>query len=222
MQNSVPSAAVPTGNRPLRDSSLFITVPEAEAVVGRWRALYDRTAPVGFPAHITLLYPFLPERLIDDDVIRKLAELVDALPPFSFRLGGVCGFRGLVWLAPEPMEPFIRLTSALCAEYPKLRPYGDRTRTVPPHLTVARSQDVEFLREVTIDLTNAPLISATAREVWLLTEGQPEWRIHSKYQFSGRREATGEEPTTGRHTGEAPAPRGGSPSSRHRQEDRPL
>lgn len=222
MQNRVQPPAVPTANRPLRDSSLFITVPEAESLVGRWRAQYDRTAPVGFPAHVTLLYPFLPPKLISDSVMRDLDELFAAIPPFSFKLSGVCGFRGLVWLAPEPAEPFMRLTGELCAAYPQLRPYGDGTRTVPPHLTVARSQDIEFLHEVTRELTDALPVTASAHEVCLLTEDQPTWRIHSRYQLGRRVAHASERPTSGRHTDGAPAPQEGSPSTLRRQADRPL
>jgi len=221
MQNEVQPNAVPTSSRPLRDSSLFITVPEAEPVVRRWRAEYDRTAPVGFPAHITLLYPFLPPNLITDRVTRDLAELFAGMPPFEFKLSGVCGFRGLVWLAPEPAEPFVRLTRELCAAYPQLRPYGDGTRTVPPHLTVARSQDIGFLRDVTQELTNALPVTASAREIWLLAESQPTWRVHSRYQLGQRHVSASETRTIGRHITGAPAPQEGSPSGLHPQAGTP-
>lgn len=221
MQNRVQPNAVPTSNRPLRDSSLFITVPEAEAVVRRWRTEYDRTAPVGFPAHITLLYPFLPPELITESVTRDLVELFACMPPFEFKLNGVCGFRGLIWLAPEPAEPFARLTRELCAAYPQLRPYGDETRTVPPHLTVARSQDIGFLRDVTQELTNALPVTASAREIWLLAESQPAWRVHSRYQLGQRHVPADEERLTERHITEVPAPQEGSPSGLHPQAGRP-
>ena len=42
------------------ESAPVILVPEAEAIVGRWRQRYDPSAAVGMPAHITLNYPFLP------------------------------------------------------------------------------------------------------------------------------------------------------------------
>ena len=42
------------------ESALVVLVPEAEAIVGRWRQRYDPSAAVGMPAHNTLNYPFLP------------------------------------------------------------------------------------------------------------------------------------------------------------------
>jgi hypothetical protein len=41
-------------------SALLLPVPAAEAAVGPYRALLDPSARDGVPAHITVLYPFLP------------------------------------------------------------------------------------------------------------------------------------------------------------------
>lgn len=176
-------ASVPV--RPLRDSSLFIPVPAAEPVVGEWREQYDRTAPVGFPAHVTLLYPFLPPNLIDVEVVCRLRDLAAEVPPFSFTLSGVCGFRNLVWFSPEPADPFVELTRRLRELYPELPPYGDATRVVPPHLTVARSTDVGFLHDVTAALMPALPVDAVAEEVWLLVQASPKWELHSRLPLGG-------------------------------------
>ena len=39
---------------------------ETEQAVGPFRARYDRAAAWGVPAHVTVLYPFLPPSRIDD------------------------------------------------------------------------------------------------------------------------------------------------------------
>jgi hypothetical protein len=41
-------------------SALIIEVPEAEAAVQRHRQRLDANAPLGIPAHITVLAPFMP------------------------------------------------------------------------------------------------------------------------------------------------------------------
>jgi hypothetical protein len=48
-----------------QESALVVLVPAAEALVGVFRALYDPAVRVGVPAHITVLYPFVPTDKID-------------------------------------------------------------------------------------------------------------------------------------------------------------
>ena len=50
-------------------------------------------------------------------------------------------FPGLVWLEPEPAEPFAALTAAVAARWPDHPPYGGVFDTVIPHLTVVESED---------------------------------------------------------------------------------
>jgi 2'-5' RNA ligase len=184
---------VPVVPNPVHDSSVFIPVPEAESVVGPWRAGYDRTEPLGFPSHITLLYPFLPPGKLDTCVEDNLARFAASTPPFEFDLTGVCAFRDVIWLAPEPADVFMGLTRRLRALYPGLVPYGDATRTVPPHLTVARSDDQGFLSKVTEQLVLQLPLRCRAQEIWLLAEGTPTWQVRSRCGL-GRLDARGPEP----------------------------
>jgi hypothetical protein len=46
-------------------SGLIVEVPEAEPDVARLRERLDASAPLGIPAHITVLFPFMPPRTID-------------------------------------------------------------------------------------------------------------------------------------------------------------
>lgn len=178
---------------PVHGSSVFIPVPEAERLVAGWRAGYDRTEPLGFPAHVTLLYPFLAPGEMDAGVGAALAEVAASTPPFEFELTGVCGFRNVIWLAPEPAEGFMGPTRRLRELYPDLPPYGDATRTVPPHLTVARSDDQGLLAEATERLVAQLPVRCSAREMWLLVEASPKWQLSSRYELGGLA-ASGPEP----------------------------
>ncbi|WP_285683584.1 hypothetical protein [Actinoplanes sp. NBRC 103695] len=42
------------------ETALIIPVPAAEPVLGAHRSRLDRAASWGVPAHVTVLYPFLP------------------------------------------------------------------------------------------------------------------------------------------------------------------
>jgi 2'-5' RNA ligase len=116
-----------------------VLVPEAEQAVGGWRARHTPDGAAGMPAHVTLLYPFAPEP--DLDAVRSLAA--DA-GPFAFTLHAVREWPdGVVYLEPEPAEPFLRLTRELVRRFPDHQPYDGAFTVdeVVPHCTVVRMDD---------------------------------------------------------------------------------
>ena len=54
----------------------------------------------------------------------------------------------MLWLDPEPADPFRSLTAAVWAAFPQHPPYGGAYDEVVPHLTVAerRSGDLAAMR----------------------------------------------------------------------------
>ena len=120
-----------------RHSALIVTIPEAEAVVAPHRALFDRAAGWGVPAHVTVLFPFLPPDEIDEQVLATLGRAAATVPAFFVALDRLGWFgERVVWLAPSPAEPFQRLTAAVTARFPAVRPYEGAYDEVVPHLTV--------------------------------------------------------------------------------------
>lgn len=118
-------------------SALIVAVPEAERAVARLRTRLDRAASWGVPAHVTVLYPFLPPERIDAEVLSAVATAVATVPRFTvtFRRVGWFGDT-VVWLAPEPDEPFRRLTRAVWSRFPETPPYGGVHPGSTPHLTI--------------------------------------------------------------------------------------
>lgn len=114
-----------------------VLVPPA---LQRLRMSWDWAASVGVPAHVTILFPFLPAELLGPDVRRVLAAIAAAASPFDVRFDRVGRFPGVVYVAPEPSAPFVHLTTAFVARYPELPPYGGAFGDVIPHLTVAESE----------------------------------------------------------------------------------
>jgi uncharacterized protein YhfF len=105
------------------------------------------------PAHVTVLYPFLPRERLDDGVLAALRDLFAARRPFEVAFGGVGRFPGVVYLAPEPDGPLRELTEAVAGRWPEARPYGGRFGDIVPHLTVAKGLDDEVAERVAADLT---------------------------------------------------------------------
>src|SRR5579863_5161972 len=138
-----PGAAVPGD----WESALLVAVPEAEPAVGEHRARLDQSARDGVPAHLTVLYPFLPPAAIDGAVLTSLRRLFAGFAPFGVTLDRVSWFgEEVVWLAPRDDRPFRALTGATWAAFPECPPYGNKYADVIPHLTIGDHDDRAALR----------------------------------------------------------------------------
>ena len=152
--------------RKLREGSgttLILPVPSADGV------LQESAREPGIPAHITLLYPFLAGRSIDDGTEAALASLLLEIPAFDFALPEIGRFPGVVYLAPEPAERFVALTKALVARWPEQQPYGGDYPEIIPHLTVAYGAPIPDGLAERLPLT------ARAEEVWLMSRTTGRW-----------------------------------------------
>jgi 2'-5' RNA ligase len=160
---------------------LIVAVPEAEPLVGEWRLRYDN-ARLGIPAHITLLFPFVPAEQLDEQLFADLRDLFAAQPAISFSLTRVVEFPDeTLWLTPEPAEPFGRLTELIFERYPEYPPYEGIHDEVIPHLTIT-SGDASLRDELDTALTPHLPVEAEAREIVLLEE-QPDGRWRTRERF---------------------------------------
>jgi 2'-5' RNA ligase len=118
-------------------TALIAEIPAAEPAVDAHRATLDRAASWGVPAHITLVFPFLPPDAVNPAVLTVVREIVAAQPGFDLTLDDIGWFGDtVVWLAPNPAQPFITLTEALAARFPRAQPYDGAFDEVVPHLTI--------------------------------------------------------------------------------------
>jgi 2'-5' RNA ligase len=167
------------------ESALLIQVPEAEPLVGSYRNKYDPSEAWGIPAHITVLYPFIPPNEITESNIKALQNLFAQFPRFKAKLAGTRMFPDALYLFPEPGIPFRELTGAVYGLYPVFPPYGGAYADVIPHLTVAQVNDKEFLGQIAADFDksfNARLpISIEISEVALWENSSGDWRLRAKF-----------------------------------------
>ena len=118
-------------------TALIVKVPEADRVVAPFRKTMDPAAAWGIPAHITILYPFLPVEELTADVVARLTDAFAGVPRFQCSFERTGWFNEQVmWLAPEPVDPFHVLTQRVWDEFPECPPYRGVHRDVVPHLTV--------------------------------------------------------------------------------------
>ncbi len=61
---------------------MVVPAPAVESVVASWGTRLDIAAAQGMPAHITVLYPFLPESRLVDAVLVQLRAVCAERGPF--------------------------------------------------------------------------------------------------------------------------------------------
>lgn len=125
-------------NRPA--SAVIVRVP-IPAPLERLRRRWDRAAGLGVPSHITLLFPFLDASALDPACRSDVADVAAAVAPFRVRFERIGRFPNVLYLAPEPAEPFRLLTHELAARFPAHPPYGGAFDDVIPHLTIAENAE---------------------------------------------------------------------------------
>ena len=167
-------------------SAVVVAVPEAAAAVDGWRERSCTDKPSsGVPAHITVLFPFVPAAELDGDVVSSLADVVAGMPAFAFDLRGAARFPGVLYLAPEPAEPFALLTEAIVRRFPEHPPYEGAFLEVVPHLTVAQGEPA-VLDAAERDVSAQLPIAARVDEVTLLeeVEGGGRWVVRARLPLS--------------------------------------
>ena len=128
------------------ESAVIVPVPEAEPLVGKFRASLDRSAEWGVPAHVTIIYPFLAPDRLGSEELRRLRDAVASVSPFDVVFPQVRWFaKTVVWLAPEPPDGFRALINAVWSAFPDCPPYGGAFAASVPHLTVGRDADLEAM-----------------------------------------------------------------------------
>jgi 2'-5' RNA ligase len=163
--------AAPPADPPPAEAAILVPIPEAEPVVGRYRAVLDQAAGRGVPAHVTVLYPFVPPEKITDAVISSASAAVASVGSFDCEFAGTKWFgQDVLWLAPEPDEPFRALTRAVRAAFPHYRPYGGAHEDSVPHLTVGHAPlaGLGDLRAAEAGLRPMLPIRARVTRAWLM------------------------------------------------------
>lgn len=170
------------------ESALIVAVPETERAVGRFRSTLDTAARWGVPAHVTVLYPFLPPDRIDDDVLSTLSRIFDATPRFDVSFAEVRWFGDtVVWLSPQPDDGLRRLTAAVWRRFPEAPPYAGAHADVVPHLTVGHDAPKHVLAEAAEAVAGHLPIRATVDTVRLIA-GAPEphsWHTLHEFRLGG-------------------------------------
>ena len=147
--------------RSTETTAVLVPVLEAEPLVAAHRRPLDPAGAWGVPAHVTLLFPFVPPTDFDGGVLTRLKDAVQSVAAFDCAFARTQRFGDeVLWLAPEPDEPFRRLTAAIWQAFPDHPPYGGAHPDPTPHLTVGgpvRDAAAELLAAETDVRTGLPV-----------------------------------------------------------------
>ncbi len=174
------------------ETAVLVLVPEAEPAVREHRAYLDVAATWGVPAHVSVVYPFVPPDEVDDAVLARLAAAVGTVPAFDCAFTRTAWFDDdVLWLAPEPDDPFRGLTRAVVAAFPAHQPYGGAYPEPTPHLTVGERRLGSAAELTAAERAVTPHLPVRARvHQAVLLAGRPErdsWRLAQRFAL---REAT--------------------------------
>jgi len=156
-------------------SGLIVPI-ELPAHLATIRAEFGGKTSPGLPAHVTILFPFIPVGDLDPSVGAALTELAAASAPFRARFEQVRRQDEMVWLLPAEQEPFLELTAAVVARWPAYQPYAGAFDSVIAHLTFVESGGAAIARAASVALEDGPfevlveelvLIGESELGVWL-------------------------------------------------------
>jgi len=172
------------------ETALVILVPEVDSFVQSLRRKYDPAAAGSIPAHITINYPFLPYGYLDTPLLHRLSTIFASFQTFDFTLNEIGNFPGVIYIKPDPEDPFHLLVNTIAEEFPESPPYGGMYKELIPHVTIAHSGFIEnySIVEKGIDKKLKELlpISSFASQVSLLEYQNSSWQQRKSFKLGTR------------------------------------
>lgn len=133
--------------------------------------------PVGvandLPPHVTVLYPAPRD-------VEAITQVLAPFDQFEVTFTRLDRFPGILWLAPEPADPFVVMTEAMVARFPSYPPYGGVYPAIIPHLTIAQASLDDVAMQVEPLL---PLQSRVESVVLYASADGRHWHEHATFDL---------------------------------------
>jgi 2'-5' RNA ligase len=163
----------------MAETAVVVLLPELEPLIGGWRSRYTGDGARDMPPHVTLIVPFADSADLGDR-LGPLGRALGAFAAFEVTLERTARFPGIVYLRPEPAEPFVAMTEALAAAFPEFPPYDGEFREIVPHVTVAEADEavlIDLERQLALRLP----VKARVERAWLVENTPSGWRRHTAF-----------------------------------------
>lgn len=172
----------------IEQSALVVEIPEAGPTIEEIRGRLDSGAIMGVPAHVTILYPFIPPSSIDRRILAQIGELFATVPAFDVEFRSVAWFdESVVYLEPDCGPTFRALTRTVYERWPDFPPYEGVHDDVVPHLTIGDHGENGELEAGAADAARHLPIASVVDEVCLYT-GTSEagsWARQHRFRLAG-------------------------------------
>ena len=176
------------------ESALLVVCLQVERHVGVERSRLDTAASDGIPAHLTVIYPFMPEEQMTPDDHHRLKRVAESQSDFVVRFSRTAWFgQDVLYLTPDDPEPLSLLTREVCNAFPHHPPYGGRYTELFPHLTIGHKRPLAELEAAERSVSQRlPLAEQVDHlELWAgpAVEGRTEhapWRRVRDYRLNAR------------------------------------
>jgi 2'-5' RNA ligase len=170
-------------------SGLIVPLPDLEPVIGQWRARYDNWF-AGTPAHVTVLFPWIPPAELTESDLDAVGQLAKDWQPFEVCFAQFRTFEddGVLYLAPEPADPFSALTDDVCTVWPEYPPYEGAIEEVIPHLTVASTADAQQAADIRAAVDPSLPVRSTAAELTVIEVIDGRCRVRRSFPLGGRKQ----------------------------------
>lgn len=173
-----------------RRSAIVVPI-RLPAALGTLMLRESATARLGVPAHVTLLFPFAEARSIGPETLASIARVVAAAPAFDVTFREIRRFEpgegapnGVVWLAPEPAEPFLSLIDGLWKAFPDYPPYGGAFDEVIPHVTIADDDGTRMDANEAEAALHLPFRRRATHAVLIVEDGNGRWRTRRRFPLA--------------------------------------
>jgi 2'-5' RNA ligase len=165
-------------------TAIIVPVGQVDQAVFAWRRRCTADGAAGMPPHVTLLYPFADDEVVGPDQIGELRAALGEFEPFSVSFGSFGRFAGsppVLYLEPDPAQPFNEMTASIVDAFPDFPPFGGVHETLIPHLTIAYADDGAVLDQAEHEIgPHLPLISPVT-DVWVMSHQEPTgWRLRDR------------------------------------------
>ena len=167
-------------------SALIVRVHLPTTLDGLRRASVG-DARLGIPAHVTLLYPFVPSRDLRSPLRRTIAAIVNRHRHFDYHLHGPRSWPDTIYAAVDPERPFVELHQELAATFPDYPIYGGTVDELVPHVSVAEGSALADPRTLQHRGWHTLPTRRVARAVELMAPG-PDGRWATVWRFRLRSE----------------------------------
>ena len=177
-------------------TALIVPMAGVDPVVRPIRQALHGSGDAGMPAHVTLMYPFVPLTEVDETVRAQLRGLFARFSPFRATFRRAVRMDGLLYLEPEPGEAFMALYEGVRAAWPSLLPYEGKYGTdYTPHLSIAYGEDGRidpngFFGPMEQALAPHLPLQAEAEAAWLVVRRDDHWVHQGSFFFSSGGDAS--------------------------------